>query len=415
MRVMLGVSDWPGHWFAMVPLGWALQSAGHEVRVVCAPSQSEPVARAGLTPVPVLDGWEMTFQARIGNYLNWKEGRWPFTAAPPHPLTGVPLTSIEEFDLRNWIVENNDRLQGMARRSTDAAVAFGRDWRPDLILHDLLSLEGLLTARVLGTASALHLWGPAGTDEQEPGLKLLPLDMSQAFQRHGVGEVSFDHVSHVIDPCPADLAPRLLPAERLPVRFVPYNGPGGLPGTPEEQAGALAPTSGRPRVCVVWGTSVTSMFGDASFAVPKIVEALAGLDVEVTLAVTGADRQRIGELPPGVRLLEQAPLHLLLPGCDLVVHHGGAGCVMTSLAAGVPQLALPNGVDQPMNARRLAAAGVGRALPNPTADAASIRAEVAGMLADPSYAAAAARVRAGMTALPTPADLVPRLEKLASQ
>ncbi|MCD0485146.1 DUF1205 domain-containing protein, partial [Streptacidiphilus sp. ASG 303] len=327
---MFCVSDWPGHWFAMVPTGWALQAAGHEVRVVCAPSQAAPLTRAGLTPVPVLDGWDMTFQARLQNYLNARDGLWPFDRLPPHPLTGEPLGRLEEFDLGGWFEEHNPRLVAAARRSTDAAVAFGRAWRPDLVLHDQLSLEGLLVARVLGCPSALHLWGPAGTGEQEPGLDLLPVDMSRAFERHGVGRVGFDQVARVVDPCPAGVAPPLLAGERLPVRFVPYNGPGAVPD-PAPAAGR----SGRPRVCVVWGTSVTAMYGPASFAVPRVVEALAGLDAEVVLTVTGADRERIGALPPGMRLLEQAPLHLLLPGCDLVVHHGGAGCTMTALAAGV--------------------------------------------------------------------------------
>ncbi|MFJ5233534.1 nucleotide disphospho-sugar-binding domain-containing protein [Kitasatospora sp. NPDC088391] len=409
MRVLFTVSDWPGHWSAMVPLGWALQAAGHEVRVVCAPSQEEPLARAGLTAVPVLDGWDMAFQGRLQNYLNAGKDLWPYPEPPLHPVTGEPLADLADFDLGGWFKENVPVLSERARRSTDAAVGFARWWRPDVQVHDLVSIEGLLLGRVLGIPSAVHLWGPAGTDEHEPGLTLVPVDMSRSFERYAVGEPGFDRLTHVIDPNPAALAPALLGAERLPVRFVPYNGPGAVPGW-------LAELPERPRVCVVWGTSVSEMFGEVSFTVPKVVEALSDLGVEVVLTLTGADRDRMeGELPDGVRLLERVPLHLLLPHCDLVVHHGGAGCVMTALAAGVPQLALTNGVEQRLNADRIAAAGAGLGLSNAAVEVAQIRAAAERLLRDPAHRAAAERLRAENEARPAPADLVRTLEQLAAR
>ena len=48
----------------------------------------------------------------------------------------------------------------------------------------------------------------------------------------------------------------------------------------------------------------------------------------------------------------------LLPLVDVVVHHGGSGTTLGALAAGVPQLLLPQGADQFANADTLAAAGV---------------------------------------------------------
>ncbi|MCD0485144.1 DUF1205 domain-containing protein [Streptacidiphilus sp. ASG 303] len=412
---MFCVSDWPGHWFAMVPTGWALQAAGHEVRVVCAPSQAAPLTRAGLTPVPVLDGWDMALQGRLQNYLDARDGLWPFDRLPPHPLTGEPLESLADFDADRWFADYHPELVRAAGRGADAAVAFGRAWRPDLVLHDQLSLEGPLVGRVTGAPSVLHLWGPFGPCDSAPGLIPVPLDFSDAFRRHGVEPLSAEGYTRVVDPCPAGVAPPLPAGERLPVRFVPYNGPGTVPDPAPVPDHPAAGRSGRPRVCVVWGTSVTAMFGPASFAVPRVVEALAGLDAEVVLTVTGADRERIGALPPGMRLLEQAPLHLLLPGCDLVVHHGGAGCTMTALAAGVPQLILPNGLDQHVNAARVAAAGAGLSRPNAGADAGAVRAAAEELLGSAAAAEAARLLVRQAGDRPPPAALAGVLERLAAE
>jgi UDP:flavonoid glycosyltransferase YjiC (YdhE family) len=67
-------------------------------------------------------------------------------------------------------------------------------------------------------------------------------------------------------------------------------------------------------------------------------------------------------LPPGVRHCAFAPFRRLLPLCGAVVHHGGVGTTAAALEAGCPQLVLPLAWDQPDNAARVAALGVGLAL-----------------------------------------------------
>jgi UDP:flavonoid glycosyltransferase YjiC (YdhE family) len=61
-----------------------------------------------------------------------------------------------------------------------------------------------------------------------------------------------------------------------------------------------------------------------------------------------------------VRYEPYAPLSLVLPRCAALVHHGGIGTSAQGLAAGVPQLTMPMGFDQPDNATRLFRLGVGR-------------------------------------------------------
>lgn len=57
-------------------------------------------------------------------------------------------------------------------------------------------------------------------------------------------------------------------------------------------------------------------------------------------------------LPDGVRHFDFLPFKAVLPRAAAIVHHGGIGTGSLALAAGVPQLAIPFGLDQPDNAAR---------------------------------------------------------------
>jgi UDP:flavonoid glycosyltransferase YjiC (YdhE family) len=408
MRVMFAVSSWPGHYYPMVPLGWALQAAGHDVRVVCAPSQTDAITRTGLTPVPVLDGMDMVFLTRLRYLWDAQAGNWPYPFMPLHPLTGEEVTDLREFDFDRYMSENTATTFGAMVRSFDAAVKFAKAWQPDLVVHDPLAVEGALAAAALKVPAITHLWGTAGSHEPaSSGLAIVPDYPVGTFAKWKVGALGPAAITHVIDPCPEQLAPPIGEATRLPARFVPYNGSGIAPAWVDQP-------SEKPRVCVVWGTSTSAMSGPKSFLLPAIVEAVAGLDVEVVVTATAEDLATLGDLPDGVRAAERCPLHVLLPTCAAVVHHGGAGCAMTALDAGVPQLALSFAIEQALNGERIANTGAGAHLPGHLATVDSIRAAVSDLLEKPSYAAAAADLRDSAHARPAPADLVAALVRLAS-
>ncbi|MEV0001610.1 nucleotide disphospho-sugar-binding domain-containing protein [Micromonospora sp. NPDC050980] len=404
MRVLCTVSGWPAHWFPMVPVGWALRAAGHEVRVACPPDQAAAVAAAGLVPVPVLGALDMTFLLRYANLWAARAGTWPYPWAPLHPLTGEAV-DLASFDLDAFADTAKRRIATETEAGFAAALGYARRFRPDLVLHDRLSADGLLAARVLGVPAVAHLWGPVGTDESDGELYPLPVDHTRAFPRHGVGDLNADALRHVVDPCPPGLRPPIR-GTRLDVRYQPYNGP----GRPAE----LPPPGDRPRVCVVWSNSMSRMYGAGAYLVPSVVRALAELDVEVVLPAHPDDVARLGELPERVRVLPATPLHLLLPGCAAVVHHGGAGCAMTALAAGVPQLALTFGAEQRAIGRRVTATGAGLDVAGHLADAARIRDAVRELLDDPRYPAAAAELADRNAARPTVAALATTLRELAA-
>ena len=61
----------------------------------------------------------------------------------------------------------------------------------------------------------------------------------------------------------------------------------------------------------------------------------------------------------GVLTLPFAPYSAVFPRCAAVIHHGGIGTVAQCLRAGVPELVVPGGLDQPFNAAQVARLGVG--------------------------------------------------------
>jgi UDP:flavonoid glycosyltransferase YjiC (YdhE family) len=411
MRVLFAVSSWTSHYFPMVPLGWALRAAGHDVRVACAPSDVDPLTRAGLVPVPVLDSLDLTYRARAGNVLAAYSGDWPYPDAPPDPITGEPAdlsgSGLPAW-LDNWAANTKEQLG----RSVEAGIAYSRVWRPDLIVHDMLCFEAPLIADAVGVPAVLHLWGPTGPED---GLEAVGGDSSGHFGRSTIkqllaGELGDDMANaicrfeRVIDVCPEPVAPRMSGA-RIPMRFVPYNGPGPLP--------LDLPTSNKPRVCVVAGRSATLQFGAATNKLPQIVQAATELGLDVLLLAKQEDAEACGELPESVHV-RQAPLHLVLSECDAIVHYAGAGVTTTSMVAGVPQLALPLTHNFGVLSRRFDSVGCGLTVLNYEAEVESIKGALGRLVDEPSFALAARELATQATSMPTPAAVVGALEKIAA-
>ncbi|WP_328891794.1 nucleotide disphospho-sugar-binding domain-containing protein [Streptomyces sp. NBC_00316] len=404
MRVLFSVSPWPTHYASMVPLSWALQASGHEVRVLCAPSQTGPVTRAGLQPVPVLDGMDVAVHNRMSYVREALRGDWPYPWPPLHPVTGAVMDSLDDFDLAQYRRTAEPEYARRAAQGHDRAVRFARRWRPELVVHDPVSTEGQLVAHVLGVPAVLALWGPVGTHEAH-GPELIPEDLSRSFERYGCGPFGADSIEYVIDPCPEALEPPVQ-ACRLPVRFIPYNGGGLAPDWLDQPARGV-------RVAVTWSTALTSMSGPDSFILPRIVTALADLDAEVVLTATRDDVAALGAVPPSVRVLERCPLGPLLAHSDLVLHHGGAGSAMTALAAGVPQLAVTFAAEQARIAERVQEAGAGRHLPGHLASREAIRSAAEALLSRPDYRRTAWQLSEDNLRRPSPVRLVDRLVRLA--
>src|SRR5690606_39089954 len=78
------------------------------------------------------------------------------------------------------------------------------------------------------------------------------------------------------------------------------------------------------------------------------------------LFLTGYPEQLPAGLPDTIVHRGYAPLSTVLPRAGALVHHGGIGTLAQGFAAGVPQLMMPMGFDQPDNAMRATRLGVAR-------------------------------------------------------
>ncbi len=393
MRVLFCTWDNAGHLTPLVPLGWALRAAGHELLVASSPGFAARIARSGLPALPV--GPRFDSFAVLTEQVKARDWR------PTPPVDRrVPAPDTVERIRRRGLTGLRVAAQA-ADVQADDLVAFCRQWRPDLVVYEPSGYAGPLVGRLFDIPAVRLLWSvdisaPVGDFEQDV--------VGGLARRFGLPRLGINGTV-TLDPCPARMQ---LPADlrRHPVRYVPYNGASVVPGWLSEPPAAR-------RVCVTWGTSL-QQWGFAHLVLaPRVVEALAGLDVEVVVAVSDDQRDLFGPLPSNVRHIGPVPLHPLLRTCDAVVHHGGAGTTMNALVNGVPQLAIGLTPDCVFHARQIEHAGAGRGPIGADASPDAIRTGVCALLDDPGYRRVAGELRDEMAAMPAPADVVGFLEKLA--
>jgi UDP:flavonoid glycosyltransferase YjiC (YdhE family) len=189
-----------------------------------------------------------------------------------------------------------------------------------------------------------------------------------------------------------------------PVRYTP---PGLAPPPP------FVP--GRRHVLVTIGTHLPWMKDTMAAAAEVMARALPDVEVHFSdgrvdgVASTPdapATRANVADRAPNFHRLAYVSYARDLPRYALVVHHGGAGVMYHTLAAGLPALVLPLDYDQFDHAARLDAAGVARRLRHPSMLAGAARAALddaafhsasrrfsAALQASDAAAAVAARVR----------------------
>jgi UDP:flavonoid glycosyltransferase YjiC (YdhE family) len=212
-------------------------------------------------------------------------------------------------------------------------------------------------------------------------------------RRHGVARLPAP--TEVLVTAPASLGGA---SRGRPMRFVPVTADGAVP---EE----LTRAGPRPRI-IVGRSTVPDPLPDRLMS--SVVSAAEAADVEVVLA--RPDKRVLRHpLPANVRTTGFLPYPAVFPAAAGTVHHGGAGTLLTALAAGIPQIVVPGTGDRTVNAELLAARGAGLALP-----AKEITTEALERLVrDPALAERAREVAAEIAAMPAPADLVEPLVALA--
>ncbi|WP_327250611.1 glycosyltransferase [Streptomyces sp. NBC_01244] len=371
MRILFTGPASVGHLFPMVPTAQALQAAGHQVLfAVSAPY--DQIRQSGLPTVEIGDG--STLLEAFRRASNGSDLQFVTDGKSPQETERSAAAGFAEH----------------GRVSIDDLFAVAAAWRPDVIVHAAFQAAAPLVSAALGIPAVVHNFGVMSGLGMVGRLADL---LADEYRARGV-EGPATHT--VLDVVPPSLGGD---GTGWRVRFVPHNGGGSVPRD-------LLARGSRPRIAVTLGTVVTAFAGVGP--VTRVISEAASVDAEFLLAVGDTDLSPLGTLPDNVRALPWVPLAQLLDTADAIVHHGGAGTMLTAASLGVPQLILPQGADHFMNTD--AATGLGFAL-RTTGD--EVDADLLGrLLTDEALRKGAAATQAEMAALPSPTDLVASFEAI---
>jgi glycosyltransferase (activator-dependent family) len=429
MRVLFATYSEKTHFHAMVPLAWALRTAGHEVRVASQPELVDVITETGLTAVEVGQDhnlWRtskrfLTPRFAEANPTAYKKIRGvelpPFDIVeqPPEEITWEYLKNGYDKVVPSWYKMINDPM-------VEDLVNFCRSWQPDLVIWEPATYAGPIAAKACGAAHARMLWcldifGVTRAHflrlkEEQPvearGDVLAEWLQSQA-AKYGA-EFSEDMTTgqFTIDQFPDSLRMQAPDLQYVPLRYVPYNGTSVVPKWLWEKPE-------RPRVCLTLGVCATERFGGYPVGVQDILDSLGDLDVEIVATVAEEEQKKLERVPDNTKLVAFVPLNALVPTCDVVIHHAGFGTANTTAIHGVPQLTLPEQHDAPPLARRVAAHGAGLSLYYSEVTGPKVRELLVRLLSEPAFAERATRLAEEIAALPSPNDLVAELEKLTAE
>ncbi|MEV4316850.1 glycosyltransferase [Actinocrispum sp. NPDC049592] len=356
MRIVFTSLPAYGHLYPMLPLALACADAGHEVTV----ATGEPFA--GRLPLPTA----RTFDADKLNDLQHQTAR---SRRGPMDPAGFATAFFGEF---------------CAPAAIEALQPIFTENRPDLVVYAVADVGAAVVAHAMGVAAVafgLGQWHPVLAEWQATASRL---------------NNSAAQLRHYLDPAPSVLSTN--PAG-IPIRPVAWSEDGP---TPEWRLS-------RPRVYITLGTVA---FGAVEVLRRAILETAAH-DVEILVAVgPSGDPALLGDLPDNVTVERFVSQAAVLPEVDLVVHHGGSGTMLGAMEHGLPQLILPQGADQFINAETVARIQAGRALRNDEQVPGAIQAAVEQLLTDGPERLTAKRIAGEIAAMPAPAEVVPVLEGL---
>lgn len=387
-----------GHFHPVVPLARALGQSGHEVRVATSASFAPTVERAGLSV------------ERAG--LDWVESR-PELVSPGVDMGSPRARAAELMRIFNEVAP---------RAMVPDLLTLIESWRPDLLLFTLFELGGLLAAEMTDTPYVLlrnfipaalgrsHAPGGGGSTEKPEWSALNTFRSELGLRTFDPRGEAFPALRYLdLDLVPPSL--HLLAAQNPlgtahPLRPVHFSVP-ALGGGSFSEDGFAGPG---PRLLVSLGT----VFNDATDVISAIVDGLSGVGRSL---VVGLGNGTTGDVAPSadMRFAPWAPFDVVLPGCDVLVTHGGWGSMMAALSHGVPMLVLPQAADNFVNALRVRSIGAGRFLAPPQVTASAVREEAAILLSDPVYRLNALRLKDEIEAMPGPDAAVGLLERLARE
>jgi len=375
-------SSWPayGHLLPMLPLARAAARAGEEVLISSGADLTGLIKSRGFAAHKAGPTLEQSYAAAA---TSMAEHGGPTQFGDLAPEQEMALAA-EYFFGAAAVARARELLPMMADR------------RPDLVIHDNMELGAPAAAEILRIPHITHSYGPIvpGTEEFSDvlGRTLSAADLPDPI--HSIFRGSY------VDICPPSLQPtgssapwtRQVALRPAPGEIQPGDElPTGFADLPHPQT-----------IYLTLGTVVNQR--------PEVFRAvLAGCAEHPVNVVTtlgpGVDPAVLGPQPASVLVASYLPQALVLAHCTAVVSHVGAGTMLGALCFGLPQLALPQGTDQPFNAAALVASGAGIALAPGEITPDAIAVSLGRLLTESGIRAQAEAVRAEIAGMPA-ADAV---------
>lgn len=394
MRVLCAVTGSPSHARASLPFVRALSAAGHEVMVAVPSGLTSAFAGERVIISAVLPDLMPHLVDGLRRLVRQLPAPPDFSALDPARLGGLLTDCPYPADAYHALLP--------------VALAFG----PDVVLRDGFELGSMLVAEAVGVphltvpSGAANVLGPgslAGLDAHRDGVGLPRLDDPHATYRHGridciPARFSFAHYD--LDPVYTYRQPPTVRRDEV------------LPDW------AVALPAERPLIVAAIGTALPLMadripgplpVSDPAAVLRAIVTALSDLDCAAVVATAGLSLDGAPRAEH-VHLTERIPQPLLLQCADLFVTHAGYNSIREAVVAGVPMAALPQFGDQPSNADRITALGLGARIAEPTAE--QIADTCTRLLGDPAVAAQVRSAQRHMLALPGVDTVVSDLQVL---
>ncbi|MER6137029.1 glycosyltransferase [Streptomyces sp. NPDC001815] len=383
MKVLFASLGNYGHIFPLVPLAQAAREAGHEVwfatseqfHPILDTEQLRPVT-SGLT-VP-----EAFIEAAGGQaFLEANGGAVQASDIPPEVLADLAVKAFGSVLPRTVFADLTPVLESVG---------------PDLVVYESFNPGAGFAAAAAGVPALCHGIGRV-TSNALIGKELFATagDLGVA-GKIGHGPTFGNPYIEICPPAVQDQEFLASGVQVIPQRPASFSKPGELPAHVTQGEG--------PLVYLSFGTVVGS-----AQRLRTAIEGLLPLDVRILVATSDlVDPAELGELPDRVTALSWVPQPEALRHATAIVHHGGHGTTLASLAAGLPQLILPAENDGFANAPAVNETGAGRLLVGEEVSAKAVEAEMRILLTDPAHQEAARRVARDIAALPGPADTVAR-------
>lgn len=383
-RILFVVPPLAGHINPAAAIGAELTARGHDVAWAGQTAALRPLLPTGARVYPVVDD---DFEERL------RGGREP--RRPPRGPEAL------KFVWETFIIP---LAQAMLPGVADAVTRFA----PHVVVADQQAIAGAVAARRAGT-----VWVTAATTPGELLRPMAAMSDAEAWVRDQM--TAFQLASGISDPVDLRFSGRLVlvfttsaligDTSAFGCHYV-FTGP---VLTPRPEPGSfpwkwLDP--GRRHLLVTLGTLSGP---DAPHFFRTVIDALDGLGSELQAVLTTPPGE---QAPPHILLAGHVPQLALLPHMSAVVCHGGLNTVCETLAHGLPLVVTPIRDDQPIIAQQVAAAGAGIRLRFDRLDPAQLRGAVQAVLSDPSYRAAAAKVRDSFAAAGGAARAADHLEEL---